>query len=201
MEITEAVDYPTAQGRTWWVSEPLCYDYPNGDVVQPTPADCEEADRFGWVSTLSTAPVTRVWVEVPVHITGCGLVPVVTYSVWASADNGTSFSEALTIGTAHNPDGASQSWGDITGGPASESPGLWLPPDGSMNFGDVGNAIRTFENRSEETGFPPRVWVDVEINQVVNLADIQFIVNAFEGVSYADLHVLEFIGLHPGDCP
>ena len=74
------------------------------------------------------------------------------------------------------------------------------PPEWTTNFADVGNAIRTFENRSEGTGFPPRVWVDVEINQVVNLGDIQFIVNAFEGVGYADVQ-LELIGKDPADCP
>ena len=69
------------------------------------------------------------------------------------------------------------------------------------NLADVQAGIRTFENRSEDTGFPPRVWVDVEINQVVNLADIQFMVAAFEGTAYADLKDLEFIGVHPADCP
>ena len=66
---------------------------------------------------------------------------------------------------------------------------------------DVGNAIRTFENLTEDTGFPPRVRVDVEINQVINMGDIQFIVGAFEGVAYADLTDLDFIGVHPADCP
>ena len=43
--------------------------------------------------------------------------------------------------------------------------------------------------------------MDVENNQVVNLGDIQFVVMAFEGVAYADLADLEFIGVHPADCP
>ena len=79
-------------------------------------------------------------------------------------------------------------------------PGLWLPPERATNFADVGNAIRTFENRSEGSGFPPRVWVDVEINQVINLGDIQFVVNAFEGKAYADIG-LPLIGIDPADCP
>ena len=74
------------------------------------------------------------------------------------------------------------------------------PPERTTNFADVGNAIRTFENRSEGTGFPPRVWVDVEINQVVNLGDIKFIVNAFVGEGYGDIQ-LERIGENPADCP
>ena len=62
------------------------------------------------------------------------------------------------------------------------------------------NAIRTFENRAEDTGFPPRVWVDVEINQVINLGDVQFVITAFEGAAYADLN-LPLIGVHPANCP
>ena len=68
-------------------------------------------------------------------------------------------------------------------------------------MGDVGNAIRTFENRAEETGCPPRLWVDLEANHTVNFGDIQFLIMAFEGLDYADLSDLEFIGTHPADCP
>ena len=66
---------------------------------------------------------------------------------------------------------------------------------------DVQAAIRTFENVLGETAFPPRVWVDMEINQVINMGDIQFLISAFEGVTYADLTDLQFIGVHPADCP
>ena len=187
-------------GRTWWVDAPECYDYPNGNPVLPPPPSCDGEDRFGWVSNLTSAPVTRVWTEVPLHITDCGIAPVVTYHVRASVDDGTNFSDPLEIGTAHAPDGESQFWGDITGGPVPDMPGLWLPPEGATNLADVGNAIRTFENQTEDTAFPPRVWVDVEINQVINLADIQFIVSAFEGRPYADIN-LPLIGVHPADCP
>jgi hypothetical protein len=199
VEVTEAADYPTALGRTWWVDAPVCYDYPNGEPV-PGITTCEGADRFGWVSNLGASPVARMWTEVPLHITGCGIAPAVSYEIRASADDGGSFSDPLEIGTAHNPEGLTQSWGDITGGPVEGMPGVWLAPERATNLADVGNAIRTFENRSEDTGFPPRVWVDVEINQVINLADIQFIITAFEGTAYADLN-LPLIGVDPTDCP
>ena len=65
---------------------------------------------------------------------------------------------------------------------------------------DVQAAIRTFENKTAETGFPSRVWVDMEIDQVVNLGDIQFLVMAFEGTDYANIG-LPLIGLDPADCP
>ena len=201
VELTEAVDYPTAVGKTWWVGEPLCYDYPNGHVVLPTPSTCEGAERFGWVSTLSPAVVTRAWTEAPLHITGCGIVPAVSYRIRASADGGGSFSAPLEINTVHRPEGDTQSWGDITGGPVPGTPGWWLPPERATNFADVGNAIRTFENRTEDTGQPPRVWVDLETNQVINLGDIQFVITAFEGTPYAEIEDLDYIGWHPADCP
>jgi hypothetical protein len=201
VEVTQAMDYPTAVGRTWWVDEPACYDYPNGEPVIPPPASCEEPDYFGWVSHLSDSPVQRLWSEVPLHITDCGIVPVVSYAIRASANGGGSFSDPLIINTIHHPLGDTQHWGDVTAGPCPSDAGIWLPPERSTNLGDVGSAIRTFENRSEDTGFPPRVWVDVEINHVINFGDIQFLVNAFEGVEYADLSDLPFIGVHPVDCP
>ena len=201
VELTEAADYPTAVGRTWWVDEPQCYDYPDGNVVIPPPASCDGADRFGWVSNLTAAPVTRIWTEATVHVSDCGIAPAVVYEIRASADNGASLSaQPLEIGTAHHPDGDTQSWGDVTGGPAEGLPGQWLPPERTTNFGDVGNAIRTFENRAEGTGFPPRIWIDVEIDRVINLGDISFIVMAFEGRTYSDLD-LPLIGTNPAECP
>ena len=202
VKIIEAVDYPGALGRSWWAGEPLCYDYPNGEVVENPPGgDCSGPDYFGWVSKLSDVPVTRNWTEAAVHITGCGVAPAVAYEIRASHDEGTTLStQALTMSTAHHPQGDAQSWGDITGGPVPGMPGVWLPPERSTNFGDVGNAIRTFENRSGDSGYPPRIWVDVEINQVINLADVQFVVSAFEGNAYTDLN-LPMIGVNPSDCP
>ena len=200
--ITETADYPTAVGRTWWVGEPVCYDYPNGDPVSPTPSTCTGEDRFGWVASLSLEPIVRHWTESPLHVTGCGIVPVVSYEIRATTDGGTTFSDPLEINTIHAP-ATPQFWGDVTGGPEPGQPpftGRWLPPEGAMGMGDIQAAIRTFENVAEETGFPPRVWVDVEINQVINLADIQFIVKAFEGTAYTDIQ-LELIGIDPGDCP
>jgi hypothetical protein len=200
VEVIESAPYPNVVGRTWWIDEPVCHDYPNGDPVLPAPPSCEGADRFGWVSKLSSVPVSRIWTEIPLHIADCGIVAVVTYQIQASTDGGATVSDPLEIGTAHNPDGETQSWGDITGGPAPGMPGLWLAPERATNLADVGNAIRTFENRAEDTGFPPRVWVDVEIDQVVNLGDVSFIVMAFEGRAYADIG-LDLIGVHPADCP
>ena len=128
-------------------------------------------------------------------------MPVATYEIRASEDEGASLSTtSLEINTADNPVNEAQTWGDVTGGPVVGLPGLWLPPERATNFADVANAIRTFENRTEDTGFPPRVWVDMEIDQVINLGDIGFLVMAFEGVAYADID-LPLIGINPADCP
>ena len=43
--------------------------------------------------------------------------------------------------------------------------------------------------------------IDVEIDRVVSMGDIQFLIKAFEATTYADLLDLEFIGVHPADCP
>ena len=77
---------------------------------------------------------------------------------------------------------------------------FWLPPERAANFTDVGSAIRTFENRAEDTAFPPRVWVDLEIDQVISMADVSFIIMAFEGREYTDIG-LPLIGIHPAECP
>ena len=227
LEVTLATVYPTAEGRTWWLGEPACYDYPNGEIVLPKPVSCDGADRFGWVSTFSRCtggadhglpctgtcefpgvcvplidPVIRRWSEVPVHVTGCAVVPVVTYEIRASHDGSTLFSDALEINTIHLP-AVPQYWGDLTAGPEEVFPhsGNWLPPDRTMNMTDVQAAIRAFENVSVDTGSAPRIWVDIEIDQVINLADVQFVVMAFEGVHYAEIGPFALIGHHPADCP
>ena len=200
VEIFEAADYPDAVGRTWWVDEPQCYDYPDGNVVTPKPETCAGFGRFGWVSALTSTLVERVWTETPIHISECGIAPAVVYSIRASDDGGVFFSAPLIINTIHDPLGLAQSWGDIAAGPVEGAPGSWYPPEGAGNLGDVGMAIRTFENRSDEVGFPPHVWVDVEIDRVVNFGDIQFLIKAFEGVDYASID-LPLIGADPAGCP
>ena len=200
VEIIEAVDYPSAEGRTWWVGEPQCYDYPDGNIVTPKPETCEGLGRVGWISQLVPEPIERVWTEAPIHLTGCPIAPVITYAVRATDDDGVFFSEPLAINTIHDPPGTAQSWGDATGGPVPDSPPLWLPPEQAANMGDIGACIKTFENCTEGTGFPPHVWCDIEIDQVVNMGDIQFLIKAFEGDSYASIN-LPLIGINPADCP
>lgn len=202
VEFVESAPYPTAVGRAWWLDVPICYDR-DGNALPSTPpdADCSDSAKFGWVSHLTAAPVTRLWQEAPLNVNDCGIVPVAGYEVRSSPDDGATFSAPLRINTIHDPEGDTQSWGDITAGPVDGMPGLWLPPERATNMADVGNAIRTFEKRSEDTGYPPCVWVDLEANHTINMGDIQFLIMAFEGESYAGLNDLPFIGIHPVDCP
>ena len=74
---------------------------------------------------------------------------MVTYEIRATDDGGVTFSPSLEINTIHRLEGEAQSWGDVTGGPVEGLPGLWLAPDRVTNFSDVGNAVRTFEDRVE----------------------------------------------------
>ena len=197
IEITEAADYPTAEGRTWWVDAPACFDW-SADVLDPPPnPECAGPDLFGWVSALTTTPVTRTWSESPLHISDCGTVPVVVYEIRASNNEGQSFSDPLEIPTAHDPPDDAQSWGDQTGGPVTGIPGQWLPPEGATNLGDIQASIRCFERPSDDTGFPSYVWMDVDANQTVNFTDIQLSVLAFEGWTYTWPTEL----LHPAECP
>ena len=41
----------------------------------------------------------------------------------------------------------------------------------------------------------------MEVNQVVSLGDIQFMVKAFEETAYADLPDVDFIGVDLAECP
>ena len=50
---------------------------------------------------------------------------------------------------------------------------------------------------SEAADYPTAL----EIDKVVSLGDIQFLISAFEATAYADLLDLPHIGWHPVDCP
>ena len=199
VKLVEAADYPTAVGRAWWVDLPVCYDYPDGNPV-PGATTCDGADRFGWVSKLTNSYMAYTWPESPLHITDCGIVPDVTYEIQAFVCPPVITSDPLVISTAHDPEGDTQSWGDLTGGPVPDVDETWYPPERATNFVDIEGAIRTFEDNPPPIGFPPRVWVDMESNQVINFGDIGFVIKAFEGVAYADLTDLPDIGRHPAEC-
>jgi hypothetical protein len=197
VELKTAPDYPTAVGRTWWVTEPECVDW-QGAVVDPPPnPECSGRDYFGWISSLSSDPITRIWTEYPLHVGDCGVVPAVTYEMRTSHDEGATFSDSLELPTAHDPTGDAQSWGDQTGGPVPGMPGIWLPPERATNFGDIQASIRAFERRTDDIGFAPSVWLDLNANRVMNFVDIQLTVLAFEGWAYT----WPENNIHPADCP
>jgi hypothetical protein len=79
----------------------------------------------------------------------------------------------------------------------------WMPPEGAAGFSDISAVIRTFEGAQG----PPLPWCDLEINHVINFADIDFCVRAFSGDTYPALTDISnpsgrpLIGWEPCDCP
>jgi hypothetical protein len=45
------------------------------------------------------------------------------------------------------------------------------------------------------------VWVDIETDQLISFADVDFIIKAFAGTEYADVADLSEVGWHPAHCP
>ncbi len=175
--------FPSSVGALGWVSEPLEQGCPNctGDFVARVVAE----------------PVFRVWPEPLVHVGDCEIVPVATY-VLAATVNLVEYSDALAVNTTPKPEAAF--WADCVG---PMSGGRWSLPDGHTNFDDIGAALFAFER------IPGFVWpnvmrVDLQGNEssnaatdppdyVANFADIQFIVQAFQGWPYPFSD--------PADCP
>jgi hypothetical protein len=203
---------PGIVGREWWLDEPKCFEGNTGTQVDPAPnpsctgvwfdpVDGFDKALFGWISRLSPTPVTRTWVEVPLHVTDCGIAPLLTYDIRASTDAGASFSDPLEINTIHDP-GGPQFWGDLTETPGG---GVYWPPGAAMNFDDISAAIETFSSLPFNTG-PPQAWAEMETDHVVNFSDIDKLIKAFEGTYYRDIGPLwngqQFlIGGDPVNCP
>ena len=203
---------PGIVGRQWWLDVPQCIEGYNSTEVIPAPnpsctgiwfdpVDGFDKVLFGWVSRLTSAPVTRTWVEVPLQVTDCAVAPMLAYEIRASADSGGSFSDPLQINTIHDPGGV-QFWGDLTETPGG---GVYWPPGAAMNFDDIQSAINTFLSLPVNTG-PPQAWVEMETNHVITLGDIQFLIKAFGGTYYRDIGPFWagprfLIGGDPAACP
>ena len=154
--------FPGSVGVVGWVGEP--FEAPEDPGVS--------------VAHIVDAPVQREWVELVVHVGGCIIVPVATYEVRATTD-GVNFTDPLVIETIARPSPAH--WADCVG--AMEG-GAWTAPNGVVNFNDVTAAVHYFTSASTA---PPLTTVDIEPeepNAVLNFADIQQIVNAFQGAPY-----------------
>lgn len=187
VEMTSSLFFSGSTGVVGWVGEP----------VEP---GCPTACSGDFVSRIVATAVFRVWSEPVVHVGDCRVVPAASYDIRATL-NGSIFSAPLTIPTVPKP--AVAAWADCVG-PLIEGVG-WSEPDGATNFNDIQAALQVFQQH----GLPPHATrMDIHgaelpaeaggaamspPNFVVNFADIQFMVLAFQGTPYPFSD--------PADCP
>ena len=72
----------------------------------------------------------------------------------------------------------------------------WIAPpsiDSAVNLDPVAYKLRL----SAAADYP----TTLETDKVIRLSDIQFLISAFEGTTYANVLDLPNIGWHPADCP
>jgi hypothetical protein len=186
-----------------YLTEPICIESDTGEaaVPQPDPTDpcqgqydCGQPDLctyFGWISYVEPGPgAVRQWQEYPLLVTGCQIVPAATYLITASSDGlGPDLGPSLEIMTAHRPGCTGQRWGDISGGPV-EGLDMWLPGEGVTGINDVQFVIMTIAYgpvnvAGSPLGGPRLEWCDMEIDHVVSLSDMQFVIAAFEARTMA----------------
>lgn len=169
------------------------------------------------VARLGPAPHHQDWSTSPaeVRVGDCAIVPVAEYAVQAISEgcdpsNELSYSVPLVLPTTPQP--TPNHWADCVGafqqvcrddentpciGPG-DCPGgvcgVYLGPDGYVNFDDVGAAVKAFQ-KVAGTVWPETTLVDIHgdesgdaridpPNFVVNFADIQHMVLAFQGGPY-----------------
>jgi len=157
--LVNSLNHPGAIGSTVWLDAP---------------------DAAGIAGASLPGPMTRVWPEPVVHVTGCFIAPVAEYVIRASSDGGATFSTALSLETIARP-GDVKWWGDVVG---SFDGVAWSPPQGITNIDDVVAALKTWQ----ATPNAPHMSVtDVEpqfINRTVNINDAFEIILAFQGAPY-----------------
>jgi len=193
----------------------------------------DSSGPLGWVGKPNSKGVARIvaqrvdqyWTQPVVHIGDCEVVPCSEYEIraiaaGASEDEADNFSEPLTIPTVAKP--GTEYWADGVGPvqglcngdgvtacmsnadcQTGDVCGVWPGPDGSINFDDVGAAVKAFQC-VPGTVWPHFTWVDIHgddygdavydpPNGATNFADIQFMLLAFQGNPYPFAN--------PLDCP
>ena len=203
VELVASSYFPDSVGVLGWVGEP-------------------DANN---VSRIVADPVYRIWTELLVYAGDCEIVPVATYHLRAIADGDPvedpgSYSAALAVETIGKP-GANY-WADGVGQvqmvcsgdrvtPCADASdcrmgdtcGVYLGPDGFINFEDIGAAVKAFQ-KVPGTFWPDVTWVDLHGNDfgdavvdppnyVVNFSDVQQMVLAFQANPYPFSD--------PADCP
>jgi len=191
-----------------------CVEHPGvgtalGWVGQPWDASC--ADENGvpngepctgeFLARVVGAPVFRTWLENPLHIGDCEIVPVATYELRVTLDE-VFFSDPIAVGTIRKP--AALHLGDTVGEGTGDLPPLpgFTPPQGVVNVSDVQAIQLTVQGPSSPSAH--KTWVDLEglgtgspPNFIVNVSDIQQVILGLQGKTYTDNPAQ----LNPPDCP
>ncbi|MHC4697978.1 MAG: hypothetical protein ACYTFA_14695 [Planctomycetota bacterium] len=187
VDLTPTFDPPL----TWLVQEPV-----------------QQADGE-WTAALSDTSYSDDWsAQTVLHIGACGIVPSVTYHVYACdpADLDTC-SEPLEIATQRFPTGTPfKLYADVAGGTVLPGPEV-LPPDGYVNVADLQVTLLTILNYGTVT--KPQAhptWADlhglgtgIPPNYILNVADLQavYVYSLTDSLPWVNSQG----GLDPGDCP
>lgn len=136
------------------------------------------APNAGGVARVEDAPVTRVWTESVLHVTGCEIAPAATYEFRATADQ-VIFSTALVRTTVSQPLG--KFYGDAVGDFTGTE---WGPPDGVANITDVVAAVQYINGSPTRPHLTVVDLHDQEPNELVNVADVFQLVLGANGNTY-----------------
>ena len=184
VELVSSTYFPESIGLIGWTGEP--YDASCVDD-QGNPLSNDPPCLGDFVSRLVDEPYyAETWPTV-LHVADCAVVPAAIYWVRATVD-GANFTDPLQLNTSGQP--FQKWWADLVG---AQVEGEWTGPDMFVNFDDIQAAIQTFEAHPTA---PHWTWVDMEDtvpNAIINMADVQLIILAFEGAEYP-FSV-------PADCP
>ncbi|MCH8149204.1 MAG: hypothetical protein IH987_14680, partial [Planctomycetes bacterium] len=181
--LSDSLPHPGLVGSSWWVLPPVVTA--PGKFPKPLvgPGACIAglgAEAAGAVIDWDAAGCQTL------HVTGCAIEPTSEYEVHAVA--GASIATGPTVSTGLRPAGG-RWWGDVVG----VFNGMeWTPPQGTANIDDALVAINTFQGGQVVAPTPGSTVahlsvVDVapgNINTVVNFADVQILIKAFQGEMY-----------------
>ena len=132
------------------------------------------------IAALVLDPVTRMWLEPVINITGCEIAPVAEFDLRASQDDGQSFLPPIALRTIPQP-GGGKFWGDACG---SFNGVEWSAPQGVTNIDDAVCVIKTWQAAEGAPDVPRTDMVPQEPNRVVNFNDVLFVIFAFQGDPY-----------------
>ncbi|UCC28806.1 MAG: hypothetical protein JSU86_11455 [Phycisphaerales bacterium] len=127
----------------------------------------DEPNPVTGVSRVVDTPIYRDWTEEVIYVGDLEIVPASTYEVRAiqqdcDPNDPTKYSSPLILPTVPIPTTCADScvapcsWADIVG--IQVSPGVYLPPDGNLDFDDV---VAMMDAVTEHPTAPPISWTDL----------------------------------------